>query len=155
MRPNTSNMFWSATKPGPNGCHLFTLRTDPKGYGIFYYRGDAWRAHRLAWHLTFGNIPASLCVCHKCDVRHCVNPDHLFLGTPADNGADMVAKGRSKGCGEKFAKLTEDQAIYIFGSKIPAGLLSRLCGVHRNTIWRIRSGRTWKHATVIPARGTT
>jgi len=63
-----------------------------QGYGRFSYKGKAWLTHRLSYFLAYDVDPDELCVCHKCDVRNCVNPEHLFLGTRRDNFEDMRAK---------------------------------------------------------------
>ena len=80
-----------------NSCHLWTAQTDKDGYGQFsVVPSEKYQAHRFAYKLYVGLIPAGKVVMHTCDVRCCVNPDHLRVGTQADNMADMEAKGRSR-----------------------------------------------------------
>lgn len=85
--------------PEPNsGCWLWIGACDSVGYGNFRIKNKSWKAHRFSWTIHNGIIPDGLFVLHKCDVRPCINPNHLFLGTHLDNMRDMHAKGRAR-CG--------------------------------------------------------
>lgn len=88
--------FMNSQDPNESGCWLWNgPRYKKTWHGQFRFRFQGTRlAHRLSWMFHNGPIPAGMVVCHRCDVPHCVNPEHLFLGTWADNVRDMYAKGR-------------------------------------------------------------
>lgn len=120
------------------------------GYGRIKHSGRDVRVHRLAWELVNGPIPAGMCVCHKCDNRLCVRPDHLFLGTQLENIADMNAKGRARGPrGDRHpkAKLTWESALkirslYATGEYSQESLAS-MFGVSSVTVHYVVHGKRW------------
>src|SRR3990170_2373777 len=108
--------FWNKVNK-TDTCWFWTGARNNMGYGQITlghrFEGKG-LAHRIAWELINGQLPNGAVLCHICDNPSCVRPDHMFLGTKADNSADMVSKGRSI-CGEAhcFAKLTKEQVINI------------------------------------------
>lgn len=141
--------FWSKVTPrDAAGCTHWTAKAQNNGYGVFNVRGTVYLAHRLAYYLSNGPIPEGMHICHRCDTPSCVNPDHLFLGTPADNMDDMTAKGRRVAVrGEDVARaiLTEAAVRDIRASADSPRSLGARYGVAPNTITNVRLRRIWKH----------
>lgn len=155
MRRPLAQRLADMTHPEPNsGCWLFTGAVHRDGYGCINVSGKrkAW-AHRVAWQVAHGPIPTGKLVCHTCDVRCCVNPDHLFIGTNDDNVNDMLRKQRhARGERNGLSKLTENAVAEIralYASRTPGkkwGLaeLSRKHGVRQTTIDAAAKGKTWR-----------
>lgn len=145
--------FNRAIKKTPN-CWLWTIDIGTGGYGHVTINSKRISAHRFSWEFHNGPIPEGLWVLHKCDVRNCVNPDHLWLGTRMDNIQDAVKKGRNRGCrGEKNwrAKLTKFKVLKIRALNKPYKhgfgriCLARKFGVAPSTIWAILKRKNWDH----------
>jgi hypothetical protein len=132
-------------------CWNWTASLNTSGYGHMKLRGTLWPSHRLSYKLHRGPIPDGICVCHRCDNRKCINPEHLFLGTRLDNATDMVAKGRQprtrqSGSANGMAKLTTSDIAAIRGAVgVPQKDLARRYGVSRPHISQIRTGGRWGH----------
>jgi hypothetical protein len=125
------------------------------GYGMFCMSGrerKTFAAHRVSWMIHFKmDIPAGMFICHTCDNRICVNPEHLYLGTPTQNNTDTVKRGRANrkvGSDCSWAKVTEAQVRKILESPYESGANSRFSrefGIHQSQVSHIRSGRRWSH----------
>lgn len=151
-RTDAVGRFWSYVNK-TDTCWLWTRSQNGKGYGQFFDGKQRIYAHRFSWEIHFGKIPEGKLVCHRCDVRHCVRPDHFFLGTYLDNSRDAVQKGRHSH-GETQWKSTVSEAtvmeirrLYAARTKAYGSVASiaRKLNLTRSTVVQIALGYTWKH----------
>ena len=132
------------------GCLVWMKSTNEDGYGQSNWNGKASSAHRISWRVHKGEIPLGMHVLHRCDVRPCINPDHLFLGTHLENMRDRASKKRGADfSGEKNPRtiLTEKDVLEIFNSIGPAAVLAEKFNINRGTVYSIRNGHNWQNLT--------
>jgi hypothetical protein len=139
-----------------SGCWLWRGMVTSDGYGVAFIAGKRQAAHRAAWMLFCNPIPLGMAICHKCDVRACVNPDHLFVGTAADNAQDRVNKDRTPRGERHFGhKLTAEQVgrirIMLAEDRMFLSEIASQFGVSPGTIHGIKKGRTWREVEARPS----
>jgi hypothetical protein len=137
IRPGTRCWVWTGASVGNGYCQI---TNDYSALNNKY-------VHRASWELHNGEIPAGMFVMHRCDNPRCINPEHLCVGTHADNMADMVRKNRQANGGDQgAAKLTDEDVKLIRAA--PRGermSLARKLGIDYTTFWLARTRKTWRH----------
>lgn len=149
-RGTAEERFWpKVAKAGIDECWLWLASLTSVGYGCLRVNGITRTAHTLSWEFAYGPIPSGLYVCHHCDTRNCVNPAHLFIGTPSDNSRDMGRKGRHPGPGFRgeqhpSARLS-DADVAVIRSRHRAGetqtAIGKYYGVTSAQVCNIVNGR--------------
>lgn len=148
-KPSLAIAFASHVTPSTSDeCWIWTGSLNLQGYGRFGHNYRDYIAHRVSYELHYGPIPEGMVVCHKCDNPPCVNPAHLFLGTHADNVADMVSKGRNgRGIQMATPKLNEAQVLEIralAASGMNYTEIARRYPVTNHQISEIARGAVWR-----------
>ncbi len=140
--------LWRDVDRSGDGCWEWQAAKITNGYGHFQFQKIHYYAHRTAWLVANGSIPTGLHVLHTCDNRACCRPDHMFLGTQADNMRDMIAKGRkTRGEQSPNSKLTEDDVRYI-RAMYPAKQMKQLAAqynVSTGAIFAVIHRVNWRH----------
>ncbi len=161
-RKPVADRFWpKVNKDGPivrvklGRCWVWTRSTGRFGYGRFTLPPGGARnweeAHRVSWRLAYGDIAADRMVLHRCDNPPCVNPEHLFLGDSVVNARDRSVKGRTAskaGVNNGRHILTESMVAKLrakYKSGETAKRLSTVFGVSPSAVWRVATGRAWRH----------
>ena len=139
--------FLAKVTPQENGCWYWKYKRYDGRSNTFYMDGRPQSAYRSAYRLFKGPIAEGLCVCHTCDNGLCVNPDHLWLGTHAENSRDMTEKGRGRppeGLRNPHARLNPDIVREIRASNETGTQLAKKYGVSKAIVYDVIHGRSWR-----------
>ena len=150
--PLTIQYFEERSSPEPNsGCWLWLGAIQRNGYGVIRFGGSNRRAHRACWEVAHGvTLSRQIDVCHRCDTRSCVNPDHLFAGTRVENMQDCIRKGRFSpipvlsGEASPSARLSEADVLAIRADSRSQRVIAAAFGVDKGTIAHIKHRKTWR-----------
>jgi len=144
------NHFHNKYTKKDNGCWIWNGST-ANGYGRFCLHGKEIKAHRFAYEQFIGEIPEGFFVCHTCDNPSCVNPEHLFVGTPSENSRDMVKKGRSlMGSKNPNSKINPDDVkkiIALHCDGMSPLSIAKIFGLSDVMVRNITKGKNWKHVS--------
>jgi hypothetical protein len=142
--PNSGCWLWEGSYHSTSGYGVMRIGSDVDGTARMVL------AHRLSFEIFRGSIGENKFVCHKCDNIICVNPDHLFMGTPSDNTSDMMKKGRNRyvaHAGERngCSKLTNEQVVQIRSDHRVLRLVAAEYGISKTVVSQIKRRKKWKH----------
>ena len=166
IKPLDAQRFWSTVEK-TDSCWLWKGSKRPNGYGQFFVAMPGKKlsvsTHRYSYLLHFGEIPDGLCVLHKCDVRYCIRPDHLWLGTQGDNNRDAVRKGRhvsglhlhpersARGIFHPWAKMTDGKVRLMRTlancEYLSSCTLAKWFNLNHKTVESILKRKTWAHVS--------
>jgi len=149
LTPLEAHRFWSKVDViTPDTCWQWTRYCLPFGYGQAWIRGKTALAHRIAYSLQKGAIPAEMHVRHMCDNPRCCNPSHLELGTDQDNSDDKCRRSRqARGSGNGRSKLSDEDVLHIYESDKTQEQLAAQFGIRQSMVSRIKSGIYWNWLT--------
>lgn len=141
------------SRPGPNGCIEWTGGVSGVGYGFIMRNNKQYKTHRLMLHFTQGfDLASPLCVLHHCDNPPCINPKHLFIGTPGDNSRDMVAKRRHVFGADINRAVLNDKSVLAMFYMRAAGLnnvqIARCFGIQTSAAGKVLNRQTWRHVSI-------
>jgi hypothetical protein len=141
---------WSIEEPN-SGCWIWLGTRDKNEYGQISVKRRNLHAHRVMFEQTYGALPGGLFACHTCDTPPCINPKHLFAGTPLENTADMFRKGRAhraRGSEHGLAVYSLETILAIRAAVVSGEKqydIAERFGVAQSHVSRIKRGQTWRH----------
>ena len=142
---SVSDRLLSRIEIQDNGCWIYTGGLNGRGYGNIWHNGRTRSAHVVSYEVHTGPVPEGMQVCHTCDNKPCINPDHLFVGTAQDNIDDMIIKGRNNFKGRALltqGQVSEIRRLLIETCRSQQNIADQF-EVSRSTIAAIKSGRNW------------